>query len=60
MNPQNTGSFGAATGGLSPELQAALQRRSQPGQGATNALTNTAPTMDPNTQPAEAPVSAVS
>lgn len=49
MGPNN-GSFGAAAGGVSPELMAALQRR-QTGGGATSAVTNGAPTMDPQTQP---------
>lgn len=48
----NTGSFGAAIGGMSPELQAAMQRRQGQG-GATAQVSNTAPTMDPTTQPAQ-------
>lgn len=45
----NTGSFGAAIGGMTPELQAAVQRRA--GTGATTSqVSNTAPTADPSTQ----------
>jgi len=53
---QNTGSFGAAIGGMSPELQAAMQRR--PAGAAvppTSQVSNTAPTADPTTQMPLAP-----
>ena len=48
---QNTGSFGAATGGMSPELSEAIQRRAGGNQGGTTAqVTQGAPTFDPTTQ----------
>lgn len=50
----STGSFGAASGGISPELQAAMQRRPTSG-GATSQVTQGAPGFDPTTQPAQAP-----
>lgn len=53
MQPTSTGSFGAASGGITPELQAALQRRST--AGATGAVTQGAPGYDPTTQPATPP-----
>lgn len=48
---QNTGSFGAATGGVSPELQAAMASRG-PGMSppAPTQTTGTAPTNNPQTQ----------
>ena len=46
---ENTGSFGAAAGGISPELQAAIQSRGQ--GGATAAVTQGAPNFNPATQP---------
>ena len=50
QNMDNLGSFGAAAGGVSPELQAAIQRR--PSNGSPmNAVTTSAPTFNPNTQP---------
>lgn len=52
----DTGSFGAAAGGISPELQAAMQRRGQ--GGATAAVTQGAPGFDPLVQPAQAPTGA--
>ena len=45
----NLGSFGAATGGLSPELQAAIQSRAG-GVPASSQVTNSAPTANPETQ----------
>ena len=47
----NTGSFGAAAGGMSPELQAAIQRR-QGGNpsGPMGQTTNSAPTNNPMIQ----------
>jgi len=47
----NTGSFASATGGMSPELQAAVQRR-QGGNpsGPMAQVTPTAPTFNPSTQ----------
>lgn len=51
---ENTGSFGAAAGGISPELQASIQRRAG-AQGGTSAVTAGAPTFDPSTQPAQPP-----
>ena len=51
MNPNNTGSFGAAIGGMSPELQAAVQRRAGGNPSGTMGQTsNTAPTNNPQTQ----------
>ncbi len=49
----NTGSFGAATGGLTPELKEAMDRRSNQGAASvplTQQVTNDAPTMNPATQ----------
>lgn len=47
----NSGSFGAATGGLSPELQAAVSRRAGGNPGGPMAQTTaSAPTNDPTTQ----------
>lgn len=55
---QNTGSFGAATGGMSPELTEAIQRRAGGNQGgATAQVTQSAPTFDPSTQMPSAPTS---
>ena len=52
----NTGSFGAAIGGMSPELQAAMQRRAGAGAVPTSdQVSNTAPTADPSTQMPTAP-----
>lgn len=45
----NTGSFGAAAGGISPELHDAISRRGQ--GGATAAVTQGAPGFNPATQP---------
>lgn len=53
----NTGSFGAAAGGMSPELQAAILRRGNQG-GATAAVTQGAPGFNPSTQPASPPTGA--
>jgi hypothetical protein len=51
VNPQNTGSFGAAIGGISPELQAAIQGRAgNPNAGATQQVSGAAPTSNPTTQ----------
>ncbi len=47
----NLGSFGAATGGVSPELQAAIQRRAGGNpSGALGQTTQTAPTYNPTIQ----------
>ena len=49
--PSNTGSFGAATGGMSPELQAAVQRRAGGNpSGPMAQVSNSAPTANPATQ----------
>jgi hypothetical protein len=60
MNPNNTGSFGSAAGGVSPELQAAIQRRAGGNpSGPMGQVTQGAPTYNPSTQPsnsAPAPV----
>lgn len=57
----DTGSFGSAIGGLSPELSAAIQRR--PGVGGStsplNQVSNTAPTADPAIQPSQPTQAAV-
>ena len=52
-----TGNFGAAAGGISPELQAALSRRQNPGanSGAMGQVTQGAPTFDPSIQPGTPP-----
>jgi len=51
LNMENTGSFGSAIGGLTPELQAAMQsRQGNPNAGATSQVSNTAPTSDPSSQ----------
>jgi hypothetical protein len=49
--PSNTGSFGSATGGMTPELQEAITRR-QGGNpsGAMAQVSNSAPTANPETQ----------
>jgi len=58
MQPTNTGSFGAAIGGMTPELEAAVSRR---GGGAAmqppamSQVSNTAPTFDPTAQGAPIP-----
>lgn len=55
MNPpNNTGQFGTATGGISPELQEAIAGRQTQG-GVTNQVTQSAPGFDPNTQPSAPP-----
>lgn len=56
-NGNNTGSFGAAAGGVSPELQEAIQRRSGGNpSGPMGQVTATSPTFDPSTQrPSVAP-----
>lgn len=55
MNP-NTGSFGSAIGGMSPELQAAVSRRQgNPQAGVTAQTSNAAPTSDPQIQAAQPP-----
>jgi hypothetical protein len=54
MPPQSQGSFGANAGGMSPELQAAMQRRQTQG-GATAQVTQEAPGFNPATQPAQPP-----
>lgn len=54
MNP--TGSFGAAIGGVSPELQAAMSRRQgNPAAGISDQTSNTAPTANPQIQAAQPP-----
>lgn len=52
MNPpSNTGSFGSAIGGMSPELAAAVSRRSGSNpSGPMGQVSNSAPTADPTTQ----------
>jgi hypothetical protein len=54
---ENTGGFASAIGGMSPALQEAIQRRSNPsaGGGALNQVSPTARTFDPNNQPPQAP-----
>lgn len=49
---QSSGGFGAPAGGISPALQAAIQRRpAAPNAGnPLNQVTQGAPTFDPNTQ----------
>lgn len=48
----DTGSFGAAAGGITPELQAAIQRRA----GASSMpVSGGAPTFNPSTQPPQPP-----
>lgn len=49
---QSSGSFGSQAGGVSPALQAAIQRRpGAPNAGnPLNQVTQGAPTYDPNTQ----------
>lgn len=48
---QSTGSFGAAIGGMSPELQAAMQRRAGSPSAPTSAqVSNSAPTANPMPQ----------
>ena len=47
----NTGSFGAATGGMTPELQAAISRRAGGNpSGPMGQVSNSAPTANPATQ----------
>lgn len=47
--------FMSPAGGVSPALQAAMQRRQgQPQAGATAAVGGGAPTFDPTTQPTQA------
>lgn len=46
----NSGSFGAAAGGMSPELAAAVQRRAGNSSGPMAQVSNSAPTADPTTQ----------
>ena len=47
----NTGSFGSAAGGMSPELQAAISRRAGGNpSGPMGQTTNSAPTNDPTIQ----------
>ena len=47
----DTGSFGAAIGGMTPELQAAVQRRAGGSAVAPTAqVSNSAPTADPSIQ----------
>lgn len=54
MNPNNTGNFGAAGGGISPELQAAITSRQT--QGApTQAVTQGSANYNPAVQPAQPP-----
>jgi hypothetical protein len=51
LNPTNTGSFGAAAGGLSPELQAAIQRRAGGNpSGPLGQVTQGSPNFNPTTQ----------
>lgn len=51
MNPTNTGSFGAAAGGMSPELQAAISRRAGGNpSGPMGQTSASAPTNDPSIQ----------
>jgi len=49
----NTGSFGSAIGGMSPELQAAISRRGSQGGGATSQVSNAATTVNQATQPSQ-------
>lgn len=58
MEPNNTGSFGAAAGGISPELQAAIQRRVGQG-GVTDQVTQSSPNAQPmpSTPPSSIPAS---
>jgi hypothetical protein len=49
MNPTNTGSFGAAAGGASPELIAAIQRRQTQG-GTTGQVTQGSASYNPSIQ----------
>ena len=60
MDPTNTGSFGSATGGMSPELQAAISRRAGGNpSGTTGQVTQGSPTFDPTIQqPQSSPMSA--
>ncbi len=51
----NTGSFASAIGGMSPELRAAISRRQQPQGGATSAVSTSAPSYNPSTQPEPVP-----
>lgn len=53
--PVNTGSFGAAAGGMTPELQAAMQRRAG-GGNPTAQVTNSAPTANPQPQAPQPPM----
>jgi len=54
MNPQNLGQFGAAAGGVSPELQAAISRRAGGNpSGPLGQTTQTAPTFNPTIQQPE-------
>jgi len=59
MQPNNTGSFGSATGGMSPELAAAMQRRAGGNpSGPMGQVSQGAPTANPATQvPNSAPAS---
>lgn len=51
----NTGSFGAAAGGVTPELQAAIQRRAGGNpSGATGQVTQGSPNYNPTIQPSQA------
>ena len=51
MNPTDTGSFGAAAEGMTPELQAAVQRRAGGNpSGPMGQVSNSAPTANPSTQ----------
>lgn len=52
MNPNNHGSFGAAIGGMSPELQAAMSsRQGNPAAGATQQVSGQAAYQAPQTPP---------
>lgn len=58
MNPTNTGSFGAAIGGVSPELQAAMASRqggASVGAPISSQVSQAAPTADIQTQAPAAP-----
>ena len=62
MDPTNSGSFGVAAGGVSPELQAAIQRRAGGNpSGPMGQVTQGAPTFDPSIQqPQTSPIPAPS
>lgn len=52
MEPSNTGSFAAATGGMSPELQAAITKRAGGNPSGPMAQTTaSAPTNNPQVPP---------